>query len=99
MSDTTRTRMLELGKLVMTAGVNAWCQEQPIRPIFLAASVARHSECDWGDLDDEDKDENDAAFIGGNRILSAYHSSDGVKIWIITEWDRSVTTILFPSEY
>jgi hypothetical protein len=54
---------------------------------------------DWGDLCQEDIDENNRALEVGSRILSAYTSSSKVKFWIITEWDRSVTTVLLPSEY
>lgn len=60
---------------------------------------ARHHGGDWGDLTDEDKDANEYALISGLRILSAYRLSDEVKIWIITEADRSASTILLPEEY
>ena len=59
----------------------------------------RHASGDWGDVDDEDKKLNDDDLIHGGRVLSAYHTSKGEKIWIITEADRSVTTILLPEEY
>ena len=52
-----------------------------------------------GDLDDEDKKENDLSVKEGFRILSAYELETAVKVWLITEWDRSVTTILLPDEY
>ena len=61
--------------------------------------LARHVTGDWGDLDAEDRAENDLSAMQGFRILSAYHLSDGTKIWIITEADRSSTTILLPEEY
>ncbi len=54
---------------------------------------------DSGDLDREDKKANDDALRDDGRLLSAYLSASGVKFWIITEWDRSVTTLLLPSEY
>ena len=63
------------------------------------AFVARHARGDWGDLDAEDKESNEVALTCGARILSAYHTSKGDKLWIITEADRSVTTILLPNEY
>jgi hypothetical protein len=59
----------------------------------------RHIMGDWGDLDEEDKRENDLSVKQGYRILSAYHTKANVKIWVITEWDRSATTILLPAEY
>ena len=61
--------------------------------------VARHSNCDWGIVDDEDASLNDEALVNGARILSAYKTTLGVRLWIITEADRSATTILLPSEY
>jgi len=60
----------------------------------------RHCTGDWGDLCDDDKQENDLSVQQGFRILSAYSlPRTGVKVWIITEADRSVTTILLPDEY
>lgn len=54
---------------------------------------------DWGDLDEEDKKENDMSLERGIWIFSAYKLESGVKIWVITEWDRSAATILLPSVY
>ncbi len=59
----------------------------------------RHQSGDWGDLGEEDKQENELSLREGFRILSAYHTSRGVKIWVITEADRSATTLLLPEEY
>jgi len=61
--------------------------------------MSRHHRGDWGDLDEEDKAANDQALIDGGRLFSAYHSATGIKVWIITEADRSATTVLLPSEY
>lgn len=61
--------------------------------------LARHLRADWGELDEPDKQANDHALTTGGRLLSAYHLNDGTKIWIITEWDRSSTCLLLPSEY
>ena len=61
--------------------------------------LARHQTGDWGDLCDEDKQENELSVENGFRIFSAYELKTGVKVWVITEWDRSVTTILLPEEY
>lgn len=61
--------------------------------------VARHLNGDWGTVEAEDRASNDAAVTNGDRILSAYVTANGTKIWIISEWDRSVTTILLPDEY
>jgi hypothetical protein len=61
--------------------------------------LRRHEAGDWGDLCDEDKDVNREALENGGRILSSYYVTPSDKIWIITEADRSVTTVLLPSEY
>ena len=68
--------------------------EQP--PIEL---LVRHVTGDWGELPDEDREENERSVDQGLRVFSAYRLQTGVKVWVITEWDRSVTTILLPEEY
>jgi hypothetical protein len=90
---------LQLGQIVATAGVAAWIKESPAgRVVGVSRSIQRHASGDWGDVCDEDKKLNDLAVDGECRILSAY-TVDGAKLWVITEWDRSVTTVLFPEEY
>lgn len=59
----------------------------------------RHAQGDWGEVCAEDKLLNDAALISGERLLSAYRTLKGQRLWLITEADRSSTTILLPSEY
>lgn len=61
--------------------------------------LRRHMSGDWGDLSDEDVKENEFSLKEGLRLLSAYQTGKGQKLWIITEADRSATTILLPSEY
>ena len=61
--------------------------------------LARHVTGDWGDLCDEDKAENELSVGQGFRILSSYELNTGAKVWVITEADRSATTILLPDEY
>jgi len=61
--------------------------------------VERHVSGDWGELDEEDRQENESSLKEGLRILSAYRLSDGTRVWIITEADRSSTCILLPEEY
>ena len=61
--------------------------------------LKRHASGDWGDLSKEDLEENELGLEQGFRLLSAYHLKDLTKIWIITEADRSATTILLPNEY
>jgi hypothetical protein len=59
----------------------------------------RHQQADWGELDEDDCRENERSLKDGCRLLSAYRLRDSTKIWIITEADRSATTILLPEEY
>ena len=62
--------------------------------------LRRHMSCDWGsELSDDDVQENDLSLKKGFRLLSAYRTGKGQKLWIITEADRSATTVLLPSEY
>jgi hypothetical protein len=64
-----------------------------------AALLARHAAGDWGDVPPEDAAANDRGTFAGDRVLSAYVLSTGVRLWVITEADRSVTTLLLPEEY
>ena len=82
------------GQLVATPGV----LEAVVNADIMAA-FDRHAAGDWGDCCLEDRNMNDDALDHGNRLLSVYHDRQGTKFWIITEADRSVTTILLPSEY
>jgi histidine ammonia-lyase len=61
--------------------------------------LRRHMSNDWGELSDDDARENELSLKEGFRLLSAYQTAKGQKLWIITEADRSATTILLPSEY
>jgi hypothetical protein len=61
-------------------------------------ALGKYTSGDWGDCCEEDRQANDYAAENGERILAAYETSKGT-IWIITEWDRSATTILYPDEY
>lgn len=54
---------------------------------------------DWGDVSDKDRVENELALQEGDRLFSVYMKEGQPKLWIITEWDRSATTVLFPEEY
>ncbi len=84
----------KLGQLLITPGAQEVLTEDEIHNTLM-----RHSQGDWGNVCDEDKKENDISCEKGFRILSSYESSKGVKFWIITEADRSATTILLPEEY
>lgn len=87
------------GQIVITNGIrNTMIMDSEFTK-FINKSLERHFNGDWGDLCKDDKDLNDLALRNGNdRMLSRY-KFNGEPIYIITEWDRSVTTILFPSEY
>jgi hypothetical protein len=95
-SDNEPEPLFQLGRLVATPGALESIQEAEQNPLEL---VARHVTGDWGELGEEDKRENELSVEAGYRILSAYILRSGVKVWVITEADRSVTTILLPSEY
>ncbi len=92
MSDTKM--QFYLGRLLATPGALEALTQRDIH-----RALSRHSLCDWGDLDPEDKQANDDALKHGDRLLSAYHGQNQTKFWIITEADRSATTVLLPSEY
>jgi hypothetical protein len=62
-------------------------------------ALCRHVQGDWGTLDPEDRNSNEAALKNGGRLFSQYHSNQKIKFWIITEADRSATTILLPKDY
>ena len=92
----------DFGKLYMTRGVDELGSEQPAFDRHIKISLARYLNRDWGDMCADDKKMNDDAVEHGeNRIFAAYkcEGHPDWKIWIITEHDRSYTTILFPSEY
>ena len=65
--------------------------------IFLALS--RHLRGDWGELSDDDRQENELSLREGFRLLSVYRSSKGIRFWVITEADRSSTLVLMPEDY
>lgn len=88
--------LFPLGQVVATPGALEALAEAGQTPLAL---LRRHQAGDWGDLDTEDKQENDYSVQHELRILSAYTLRTGVKLWLITEWDRSYTTLLLPSEY
>ena len=90
--------VMGIGQLVVTAGIRDKMSQSSDFESFVRKSFYRHASGDWGELSDEDRVYNDYALENGDRIFSAYTYGD-TKIWIITEWDHSYTTILFPEEY
>ena len=85
-----------LGQLVATPGALETLQEAGQSPTDF---LSRHVRGDWGEVCDDDKRANDEALVHGARILSAYRTLRNVRIWVITESDRSSTCILLPEEY
>ncbi len=82
------------GRLVITPGATAELpQNEAIKGLL------RHMAGDWGELDEHDRMENEAALEHGFRLFSSYVTPGGTKFYVITEHDRSVTTILLPEEY
>lgn len=85
-----------LGRVVATPGALRALEKANQLPFEF---LVRHQVGDWGEIDEEDRAENELSVEKGFRILSAYRTSANVKIWVITEADRSATTILLPEEY
>lgn len=92
----------ELGQVVATPGaielIEAQATDKEQQGALMVRLLRRHVSGDWGDLDAEDVASNNDAVESGYRILSSYRIGDG-KIWIITEADRSATTLLLPEDY
>lgn len=93
---------MKLGQVVATRGVAKRMRENSGFAAFVHRAFQRYLRADWGELCESDRKLNDQALAhGGDRILAAYtHPAHPEwKIWIITEWDGSATTLLFPDEY
>ena len=86
----------EPGQIVATPGVLEEFRASGEDPLTY---LVRHLNGDWGDLSADDVRENELSLEHGWRILACYRLSSGVRIWLITEADRSVTTFLLPEEY
>lgn len=82
------------GQIVITPTA----QEQ-LDPADVQQALRRHLSGDWGDCSPDDAAANEAALVAGERLFSVYHDREGQKLWIITEADRSATTILLPDDY
>lgn len=85
-----------LGNVVATPGAIQALEQYNVTASEL---LDRHCHGDWGQLEPDDFQANEAALQQGSRLLSNYPLTDACRIWIITEWDRSVTTLLLPEEY
>lgn len=87
--------LFQLGAVVATPGALQWCEAHKVNPLSL---IGRHIRGDWGDLGVDDISANVDALAYDGRVLSSYLIS-GTKVYVITEWDRSATTLLLASEY
>ena len=96
MTATSPAKPSPLGQVVATRG--ALAALDAAGQSFLEF-IVRHASGDWGEVCPEDRRANDEALANGERLLSAYSTAKGDRIWIITESDRSVTTLLLPDEY
>ena len=88
--------LFPLGQVVATPGALAVLEKAGQQS---GDFLARHVSGDWGEVDAHDIKENEMSLLLGFRLLSAYHTSAGDKLWMITEADRSSTCILLPEEY
>ena len=97
--------LFRIGQLVATVKISENMYQSGQFSAFCQNCIAQHKAGNWGDLEEEDIESNNEALISNGRLLSCYlipkflNISIDEKIWIITEADRSSTTILFPSEY
>ncbi len=96
MQRTERKPLFDLGQLVATPGALAALEKTGQNAMEF---LSRHVTGDWGELPQEDKNENQLSLTKGFRLLSSYRTSCGDKLWVITEADRSHTTLLLPDEY
>jgi len=89
-----------LGMTYLTRGVDKKMKNEKEFRSFVVKCLERYQNCDWGGLCEEDKQMNDSAVANGHdRVFAKYNYDEETSIYIITEWDRSATTILFPEEY
>ena len=88
--------LFSLGEVVATPGALDLLDRTATNAVDL---LLRHQHGDWGNVPPDDAEENLSSVETGCRILSSYVLNDTERLWIITEWDRSVTTLLLPEEY
>ena len=88
------TAKFPLGRTVITSNAQNTLTEDDV-----LHALVRHANGDWGDLCEEDVRENELSLEKGFRLFSAYHAEDATKFYVITEADRSITTVLLPEDY
>ncbi len=86
--------MFRLGRIVATPNALRYLTSDDI-----LMGIRRHQAGDWGDIPDYDRKENEQSLRQGLRLLSVYQSTAGIRFWLITEADRSATTVLLPEDY
>ena len=94
MKGTVKKVRFDLGRVVVTRTA-----VQVLLPADMFGALGRHVRGDWGEVDEDDWEANERALEDGDRLLSVYRSSGRTKFYVITEHDRSLTTILLPSDY
>ena len=85
---------VSLGRVVITANANSTLEVTDVD-----AAIVRHATGDWGELSEDDIAANERALHDEGRLLSVYRDSSGTKFYVITEADRSATTVLLPEDY
>ena len=86
----------QLGQVVATPGALEALEDAGQLP---GEFLRKHVSGDWGDVEADDRRENETSVEGGSRLLSAYKTAKGIKLWVITEADRASTCVLLPDEY
>jgi hypothetical protein len=94
MHTSTTTKSFSLGQTVITPNA-----QENLDAADVLSALQRHARGDWGDIPAEDRADNERSITEGFRLLSAYTDRKGTKFWIITEADRSATTVLLPEDY
>ena len=89
-----KTALFPLGQTVITSAAQAQLHPDDVR-----SGLDRHSNGDWGELSESDRQSNQMALAEDARLFSAYNDRNGCRFWIITESDRSATTVLLPDDY
>ena len=89
-----QSKYFQLGRLMITTNASRVLKQQDVFD-----ALRQHAQCDWGDVCHDDWVMNDEAVKNGDRLVSVYHDSNKEKFYIITEADRSATTVLLPEDY
>ena len=96
MQKTERKPLFDLGQLIATPGALAALEKSGQSPMDF---LSRHVAGDWGEIPEEDKQENQLSLEKGFRLMSSYRTNANAVVWLITESSRSHTTLLLPDEY